>query len=51
LRDAITAGGIDIYPEYTGNGAFFFSDEANNTWGQYPKKVAAEFLCATSLIK
>ena len=25
LRGAITAGEIDIYPEYTGNGAFFFA--------------------------
>jgi osmoprotectant transport system substrate-binding protein len=32
LRGAITAGEIDIYPEYTGNGAFFFSDEANPAW-------------------
>ena len=23
VREAITAGEIDIYPEYTGNGAFF----------------------------
>ena len=27
MRGAITAGEIDIYPEYTGNGAFFFSAE------------------------
>ena len=32
LRGAITAGEIDIYPEYTGNGAFFFSDEAHPAW-------------------
>jgi osmoprotectant transport system substrate-binding protein len=32
LRGAITAGEVDIYPEYTGNGAFFFSDEANPAW-------------------
>lgn len=32
LRGAIAAGEIDIYPEYTGNGAFFFSDEANPAW-------------------
>ncbi len=33
LRGAITAGQIDIYPEYTGNGAFFFfSDEKNPAW-------------------
>lgn len=26
IREAITSGEVDIYPEYTGNGAFFFSD-------------------------
>ncbi len=31
-RGAITAGEIDIYPEYTGNGAFFFSDENDPAW-------------------
>ena len=32
VRGAITSGEIDIYPEYTGNGAFFFSDEKNPAW-------------------
>lgn len=32
VRAAIIAGEIDIYPEYTGNGAFFFSDEKNPAW-------------------
>ncbi|MCD0492404.1 ABC transporter substrate-binding protein [Chromobacterium violaceum] len=32
VRTAIAAGEIDIYPEYTGNGAFFFSDEKNPAW-------------------
>ncbi len=32
MRGAITAGEIDIYPEYTGNGAFIFSEEANPAW-------------------
>ena len=32
VRGAITSGEIDIYPEYTGNGAFFFSDEKNAAW-------------------
>ena len=27
VRGAITAGELDIYPEYTGNGAFFFKEE------------------------
>ena len=30
VRNAIISGEIDIYPEYTGNGAFFF-DETNST--------------------
>ena len=32
VRGAITAGEIDIYPEYTGNGAFFFADDKNPAW-------------------
>jgi len=32
VRGALTSGEIDIYPEYTGNGAFFFSDEKNPVW-------------------
>lgn len=34
MRSAITSGEIDIYPEYTGNGAFFFSEESNPDWKQ-----------------
>ncbi len=32
MRSAITAGEIDIYPEYTGNGAFIFGEETNVAW-------------------
>lgn len=32
VRGAITAGELDIYPEYTGNGAFFFKDEKDAAW-------------------
>ncbi|MBK4786175.1 MAG: ABC transporter substrate-binding protein [Pantoea sp. Pent] len=32
VRGAITAGELDIYPEYTGNGAFFFNDEMDAAW-------------------
>ncbi len=32
IRAAIINDEIDIYPEYTGNGAFFFSDATNNIW-------------------
>jgi len=32
VRGAITSGELDIYPEYTGNGAFFFQDENDPAW-------------------
>lgn len=32
VRGAIVAGELDIYPEYTGNGAFFFKDENAPAW-------------------
>lgn len=32
VREAIIAGEIDIYPEYTGNGAFFFDREDSDVW-------------------
>jgi osmoprotectant transport system substrate-binding protein len=32
LRRAILSGQIDIYPEYTGNGAFFFHRENDPAW-------------------
>lgn len=32
LRGAIVSGEIGVYPEYTGNGAFFFSDEKDLAW-------------------
>ena len=32
LRAAILAGQIDIYPEYTGDGAIFFSREGDPVW-------------------
>ncbi|MGY4801438.1 glycine betaine ABC transporter substrate-binding protein OsmF [Teichococcus aerofrigidensis] len=32
LREAILAGEVDIYPEYTGNGAFFFQMETDPAW-------------------
>lgn len=32
VRTALLAGEIDLYPEYTGNGAFFHSDEKNPAW-------------------
>ena len=32
VRKAITAGEIDIYPEYTGNAAFFFNKADDPVW-------------------
>lgn len=32
MRGAITSGAIDIYPEYTGNGAFIFAEETSPVW-------------------
>lgn len=32
MRGAITAGEIDIFPEYTGNGAFIFAEEKSPVW-------------------
>jgi len=32
VRQAITAGEIDIYPEYTGNAAFFFEKADDPVW-------------------
>lgn len=32
VREALLAGEIDIYPEYTGNGAFFFDRQGDEAW-------------------
>ena len=32
VRTALVAGEIDLYPEYTGNGAFFFQRESDPAW-------------------
>lgn len=32
VRAALLAGEIDLYPEYTGNGAFMLGDERNKAW-------------------
>lgn len=32
VRNAINSGEIDIYPEYTGNGAFFFDETDSSVW-------------------
>jgi osmoprotectant transport system substrate-binding protein len=37
VRKAITSGEIDIYPDYTGNGAFFFSGQDPKIWKDFDK--------------
>jgi len=32
VREALIAGQIDIYPEYTGNAAFFFNEPDSDVW-------------------
>ncbi|MFO8064224.1 MAG: ABC transporter substrate-binding protein [Spirochaetia bacterium] len=32
IRKAIINGEIDLYPEYTGNGAFFYDDSPDDVW-------------------
>ena len=32
VREALLAGQIDIYPEYTGNAAFFFNETDSDVW-------------------
>ena len=40
MRQAITAGEIDIYPEYTGNAAFFFQKADDPLWTDAAKAYA-----------
>jgi len=40
VRAAILAGQIDVYPEYTGNGALFFHREADPAWRDAAKGYA-----------
>ena len=37
VREAIAAGQIDIYPEYTGNAAFFFNKADDPLWNDAAK--------------
>ena len=37
VRGAILAGQIDLYPEYTGNGALFFHDETAPAWKDHAR--------------
>ena len=46
LRKAITSGDIDIYPEYTGNGALWFDDADWQNWSRADKNEVAARLNA-----
>jgi osmoprotectant transport system substrate-binding protein len=41
VRKAIIGGEIDIYPEYTGNAAFFFNKADDPVWKDHPKAYEA----------
>ena len=45
VRAALLAGQIDLYPEYTGNGALFFHREADPAW----KNAAAGYAAVRQL--
>src|ERR1700737_4718031 len=46
VRAAIMAGQVDIYPEYTGNGALFFHLEQDRAWKNWQRGYArVEALC------
>jgi osmoprotectant transport system substrate-binding protein len=46
VRAAILAGQVDIYPEYTGNGALFFHKEEDPAWKNWQRGYAlVEELC------
>src|SRR5215475_10129557 len=40
VRAAILAGQVDIYPEYTGNGALFFHREEDPAWKNWERGYA-----------
>ncbi len=52
VREALVAGEIDIYPEYTGNAGFFFSNDTDPAWkdaGQ-AAAMAAELDLANNIV-
>jgi len=53
VRKAIISGEIDIYPEYTGNGAYFFNEPELDVWkdaGEAWGRVAAQDLGENNLV-
>jgi len=37
VRKALESGELDVYPEYTGNGAFFFDETESDVWNDAEK--------------
>ncbi|GAH75428.1 unnamed protein product, partial [marine sediment metagenome] len=37
VRKALESGELDVYPEYTGNGAFFFDETESDVWNDAKK--------------
>lgn len=52
VREALVAGEIDIYPEYTGNAGFFFSNDTDPAWknAEQAATKAAELDAANGII-
>ena len=52
VREALLAGEVDIYPEYTGNAGFFFNDDTNPAWknAEQAAAKAAELDAANGII-
>ncbi len=52
LREALVAGEIDIYPEYTGNAGFFFSVDTDPAWknAEQAAAKAAELDAANGIV-
>lgn len=52
LREALVAGEIDIYPEYTGNAGFFFNDDSDPVWknAELAAAKAAELDAANGIV-
>jgi osmoprotectant transport system substrate-binding protein len=52
VREALVAGEIDIYPEYTGNAGFFFSNDTDPAWknAEQAAAKAAELDAANGIV-
>lgn len=53
VRKALISGEIDVYPEYTGNGAFFFDETESDVWkdaGQGYERVKELDMTANNIV-